>query len=90
MSHASDKLIMLTCPCNEQPCVHKIYVLNKNTINITFLSENYHFYSREILQYIDRRCFRNDVALLKQIIKILSVSFIIDPTTLKRSWFFDY
>ena len=24
-----------------------------------FLSENYHFYSREILQYIARTCLRN-------------------------------
>ena len=37
-----------------------ISVLSKNKKNITFFSaENYHFYIREILQYIARTCLRN-------------------------------
>ena len=37
-----------------------INVLSKNKKNIKQISsENYHFYSREILQYIARTCVRN-------------------------------
>ena len=39
--------------------VPTIHVLSKNKKNITFLSDNYHFYGREILQYIARTCLRN-------------------------------
>ena len=41
--------------------VPTIYVLSKNKKNIKKKSsENYHFYSREILQYIARTCLRNE------------------------------
>ena len=37
-----------------------IYVCEQKYEKITFLaSENYHFYSREILQYIAWACYRN-------------------------------
>ena len=39
-----------------------IYVLSKNKRKyLNFLSENYHFYSREKLQYITWACFRNEL-----------------------------
>ena len=38
-----------------------MYVLEQKLENITFFSsENNHFYSREILLYIARACFRNE------------------------------
>ena len=41
--------------------VPTIYVLSKNKLNIKKKSsENYNFYSREILQYIARTCLRNE------------------------------
>ena len=39
--------------------VPTIYVLSKINKNITFSSENYHFYNREILQYIAWTCLCN-------------------------------
>ena len=41
--------------------VPTIYVLSKNKKNVTiYSSENYHFYSREILQYIAYAYLRNE------------------------------
>ena len=40
-----------------------VYALSKNKKNITFFSsENYHFYSNEILKYIAWTCLHNDLA----------------------------
>ena len=54
---------------NDADIISMAYV--ENVVNMTnkikyqkFSFENYHFYSREILQYIARTCLRNAVSVL--------------------------
>ena len=48
----------------------------KNIKNLKFSSENYHFYSREILLYIARTCLRNESV---SVIIRVSCPYDIDP-----------
>ena len=55
-------VLIRTASLRQFLCAPTINVLSKNKKNIKkFSSENYHFYSREILQYIAWACLHNDI-----------------------------
>ena len=56
--------ITKTGPCNEDPLAPHFYIVKIGftgvyIIFLNFLSKDFHFYCRKILQYIARACLRN-------------------------------